>query len=80
MLFREHRGSLAESTETMITVNDVTEMKQHISKLFGVSVEAISFDDKVVFDERINWHTQYVIIDKSWVCGMADLKHTKANK
>lgn len=79
MLFREHRGGLAESMETVVEVSDIDEMKKHICERFGVSQEAISFDDKVVFDDRINWHTQYVIVDKSWVCGMADLKHVKAN-
>ena len=63
MRYRDHRGSLDESMKTVKEFYTIEELKQHLNKScnkFGKSVKTIKFM-YAGFDERINWHTFYVI-------------------
>ena len=61
--YRDHRGSLAESMETLIEVSNTDEIINHLNefyKQFGETVAEIKFNH-VGFDERINWDTYNVL-------------------
>lgn len=63
MKYRDHRGSLADSMETVQEVSTIEEIKSHLNKFynqFGKSVEEIKFKH-VGMDYRINWNTHYVL-------------------
>jgi len=63
MKYRDHRGSLSDSMETVQEVSTIEEIKQHLNKFYnqyGKSVEEIKFKH-VGMDERINWDTYYVL-------------------
>ena len=79
MKYRDHRGGLADSMETVQEVSSIDEIKQHLNKFynqFGKSVEEIKFEH-VGMDKRINWDTYYVLqrLDSETnftVAGMSD--------
>ena len=79
MKYRDHRGSLSDSMETVQEVSTIEEIKQHLNKFynqFGKSVVEIKFEH-VGMDDRINWDTYYVLkrLDKETdftVAGMSD--------
>jgi len=63
MKYRDHRGSLADSMETVQEVSSIEEIKQHLNKFynqFGKSVVEIKFKH-VGIDDRIDWDTYYVL-------------------
>jgi len=63
MKYRDHRGSLSDSMNTMRDVNSIDEIKQHLNEFynpFGKEVVDIKFE-KVGFDDRVNWDTYYVL-------------------
>ena len=63
MKYRDHRGLLADSMETVQDFSTVEEIKQHLNKFynqFGVSVAEVKFEHLGV-DDRINWDTYAVL-------------------
>jgi hypothetical protein len=65
-LFRFHRGSLAESLDTTIIIDNCNELYQLLSKDRAGSIH-ITIDpypsEKNCFDKRIGWYTQIVKIN-----------------
>ncbi len=70
--FREHRGGLADSMETMVELTTMEELKSHVKKLlwqFDVPANNLRFDDIQVKpygchcwpDERIGWAETWVV-------------------
>lgn len=75
ILYRDHRGSIAEAMETIREYRAVDEMKAEISSDYNkihrevgfsgdaFSVEDISIGDNIGADDRIGWtNTHYVCI------------------
>lgn len=63
MKYRDHRGSLAESMDTVQEVSTIEEIKNHLNKFYnqiGHSVVEIKFVH-VGMDDRINWDTYHVL-------------------
>jgi hypothetical protein len=80
MRYREHRGSLQESMQTVIEIASKEELIQHLNKrLQGrKEIRDISFQH-AVYDTRIDWDTWYVIVhfeddEKPQIMGMSDSK------
>lgn len=79
MKYRDHKGSLDESLQTVIEVNSINEIKDHLNEFynpFGLEVEEIKFK-YTCMDNRIGWNTWYVLQrfegEKSFsVAGMSD--------
>ena len=62
MLYREHRGLLAESMETVKEFQTLDELKEHIKlEWCGYDVVTSIEFQHVGFDVRINWDTYNVI-------------------
>ncbi len=59
-LYRDHRGGLAESMETVLEMSDFSELERHIFKLYGKGEITIK---PYGFDKRINWNTHIVCHD-----------------
>lgn len=73
MKYREHRGGLKESMDTMITVNSFKELFDAVfakwPKMTGIKFEYMGID------HRIEWHTYFVMIQlgDDWIpVGMSD--------
>lgn len=68
VLFRHHRGTLAESMKTVVVVNSVEDLKKEILKedeLFNALCETIKIEF-YGYDERIGWNTHIVsIVDQN---------------
>lgn len=78
VIFRHHKGSLAESMATAVEFNNYDELKayivEHYKKFYkelGYETEPISLEDVVIEedekydDKRIGWHdTMYVCIKR----------------
>lgn len=63
MKYRDHAGSLSASMETVIEVNSIEEIIQHLNKYynrFSESVAEIKFE-YCDFDQRTGWDTYYVL-------------------
>ena len=79
MKYRDHRGSLSASMETVQEVSSIEEIKHHLNKFynqFGKSVVEIKFNH-IGMDDRVNWDTYYVLQrldgeDGFTVAGMSD--------
>lgn len=75
-LVREHRGSLADSMETVREVKDREELLAIIQsqlRPFGVAVDAQQLHiDPYAYDSRISWDTHLITIDGYGVWGMAN--------
>lgn len=57
MKYRDHRGSLDESMKTVIEINSIQELKDHLNEYFSQfkeSVEEIQFD-YLGMDNRVGW-------------------------
>ena len=63
--FREHRGSLEESLDTLIRVDTREELIEHIAKILKpyrlVKAEQVEFKN-YGFDPRIEWQTLLVSV------------------
>ena len=73
MKFREHRGGLAESMETVVELNTRKEFCDHIGKIARKFVPEGEFTirfQEYSFDTRINWDTWLVILDGYGPIGM----------
>ncbi len=77
ILYRDHRGSLAEAMETVREYRTVDEMKARIAADYNklhcevgfsgdaLSVEDISIGENMGADERIGWmNTHYVCVSR----------------
>lgn len=75
MKFREHRGGLTESMNTVVELNTRREFCNHIGKVARKFVPengfTISFSE-YSFDTRINWDTYLVVLDGHGPIGMLD--------
>jgi len=79
MKYRDHRGSLADSMETVREVYTVEEIMRHLNEyfnLFGRTVIEIKFSHQGL-DDRIGWDTWLVLQrldneDFFTVAGMSD--------
>lgn len=63
MKYRDHKGSLSDSLDTVQEINSIDELKNHLNKShndFGKEVKEIKFE-YMGFDKRINWETYYVL-------------------
>lgn len=63
MLYRDHRGGLEASMETVREVTTIQEIKDHLNSFyndFGFSVAQVTFKH-VGIDTRTNWDTYYVL-------------------
>lgn len=63
MKYREHRGTLSDSMETLQEFATIVQMEQHLNKFcdkIGKSVVEIRFKH-VGMDNRIGWDTYYVL-------------------
>jgi hypothetical protein len=90
MLYRDHRGSLADSMDTVREFNTLDELQQYLSDEWKHSYKGI--DKKVEeikieyigYDKRINWNTWHVSIrvtneENFWVAGMLNGKVGDSN-
>lgn len=78
MKFREHRGDLAESMETVVELPDHAALLEHIRKLAepwptfpSVTAETVHIEP-CGRDERIGWNTHIVTLDGYGVLGFTD--------
>lgn len=79
MRFREHRGGLAESMETMVVVDGKKGLVAHIQKLLKPYSVAVADSDVAASlygssgDQRIGWEKVYVVTVKGYgVIGFSD--------
>lgn len=79
MLFREQRGSLNESMNTVVEVHSMKELREHIQKSVLAAFPP-SFLDQGYFqispvkmrDDRIDWDTYTVIMEGVGVLGFTN--------
>jgi hypothetical protein len=77
MKFREHRGDFESSMQTVVEVQSLTELTDHINKLLAPYVVSFSKDKVkitpyVTLDKRNGWNTYIVTIDGYGVIGFTD--------
>lgn len=76
MKFREHRGGLKESMETMVELKDRAALLEYCIKALGDF--RFSFPPEALhikpysYDDRIDWDTHIVSIDGYGVVGFTD--------
>lgn len=76
MLFREHRGLLCNSMETVVEVNTFNDLVEHIKHL--LSYYYIEVDAKYIslryqcYDDRIGWDTYIVYLEGYGVIGQTN--------
>ena len=58
--YRDHRGGLVESMETVREMTDFAELKGHVTKIFGEGKITVKH---YCYDARINWDTYIVCHD-----------------
>lgn len=66
MVFREHRGGLAESMETQIELHDRHELICHLKDLLSIWADITVRDEDVKVrpyrpDHRIGWETNCIV-------------------
>jgi|SRR5882757_2035391 len=59
-LFRFHRGSLEKSMKTVVSFNDIEELRKILWKVYGSSDMAM---EKQGYDDRTDWHTWIVTLN-----------------
>jgi hypothetical protein len=76
MLFREHRGGLAESMKTVVTLDDRARLVAYVQdKLRCYCMDVKPEQVHVIpycYDDRIGWDTYIVTVDGYGVFGMTD--------
>lgn len=70
MKYRDHRGGLAESMQTVVELNTEDEFMVHMLKRTGPKGGGISFTHQG-YDNRIGWDTYNVLLDGQAI-GMTD--------
>lgn len=76
MLFREHKGDLDESMQTVFEFNTIIELVEHMSNLlfpFGMTVtsDMVSITP-YIYDHRIGWNTYIVVVKDYGAIGFAN--------
>ena len=64
MLFREHRGTLAESLKTTKNFQTKRELVDYLEKLFEIPLNDLVCEF-YCYDDRINWET-YILTKKNY--------------
>jgi len=59
-LFREHRGSLSASMQTVMTMDTFNELESHIHNVYGKGEIIVKH---YTYDRRIKWNTHIVTLD-----------------
>lgn len=87
--FREHRGGLAESMETMRTFETVRELKEYLQLLFGWFTASKAYaspyaHDSDGGDHRIGWENVHIISSRGYgvlgfTNGFVELEEPKKN-
>jgi hypothetical protein len=78
MKFREHRGGLAESMETVVEVANRVELIIHLAHLMErypgtvVDFQKIKIEPYGGWDERIGWDTYIVTLEGYGVLGFTN--------
>jgi hypothetical protein len=80
MKFREHRGSLTESMQTVVELANRDELVSHLNRMFEnsgpVKPEPIKPDEVEIkfylFDDRIGWNTYLVFVRGFGPVGFSD--------
>ena len=67
-LFRHHRGSLAESMDTVVKVETINQLCSIIEAVHGPGKISARY---YMFDERINWQT-YIVCHNGCGVGFAN--------
>lgn len=67
-LYRDHRGSLASSMETVQEMDSAEQLRKHVCGVFGEG--AITVEEYGV-DERIGWDT-HIVCWENCAVGMAN--------
>ena len=87
MKFREHRGSLNESLQTLVDLDDFDALVEHIKTLFaemGAGAPPVNHDtvrsEFYVYDPRIKWQTWLISVDGWGPVGMTDGNPRKRGK
>lgn len=65
MRFREHRGGLAESMETVIEFNTAADLSRHLQKVRPDIIESgarLKAEPLFVDDSRIGWKDVHIVI------------------
>jgi hypothetical protein len=76
MKFREHRGGLAESMATEVTIDSSLDaLAEHLEKVLlkafrSGSITVKLYDERP--DERIGWLKTFVVLDDHGVIGFTD--------
>lgn len=72
--FREHRGSLADSLETVVTLETRADLIAHLGRVLA----PFKVTDQIVetrhyaFDDRIGWNTYIVVVHGHGPVGFTD--------
>lgn len=61
LLFRFHRGSLADSMDTVVEIKDLEHLVNLIEESWAVQIDALKIE-QYMKDDRIDWDTQIVSI------------------
>lgn len=69
ILFREHRGGLAESMKTIVKVNNHKELVEHCKTIMAKNNETFEPDNLNIApyggaDSRIGWESVYIVTIK----------------
>jgi hypothetical protein len=77
MKFREHRGGLAESMETLVELKDTEELEAYLLKLwypFGIDEVDLKIEEYTLYGgPRIGWDKLYLVsASKLGVVGWLD--------
>jgi hypothetical protein len=63
LLFREHRGSLDKSMQTIMEIKSLEHLMTHIESIWDWEVPIIGLEiKKYVYDDRIGWDTYMAIM------------------
>lgn len=75
MRFREHRGGLDESLATMVEVNNLAGLLDHIHSVFlwpHVTDADLSFEPYGGDDDRIGWKDVHAVLLKGSIIGFVE--------
>lgn len=76
--FRFHRGGLADSMETVITLNSKEELLKEVIAFYGDTLPpgTVTMDKLIigeyVYDQRVGWDTHIVIVQGIGPVGFTD--------
>lgn len=63
MKYRSHRELLSESMDTVVEVNSIEKLREHIQSNWSKSIFDIKITPYGGIDKRINWNTHVVQIN-----------------